>query len=54
MLTFYLFYYCIFQMDDIAIPMVIGNMEDIVQSDPSQSSSGDNGSTAQLYEREAR
>ncbi|KAI4471080.1 structural maintenance of chromosomes smc family member [Holotrichia oblita] len=42
------------KMDDIAIPMVIGNMEDIVQSDPSQSSSADNSSTAQLYEREAR
>lgn len=41
-------------MDDIAIPMIVGNMEDIVQADPSQSSSGDSSSTAQLYEREAR
>lgn len=41
-------------MDDIAIPMIVGNMEDIVQSDPSQASSADVSSTAQLYEREAR
>lgn len=33
-------------MDDIAIPMLVGNMEDIVAADPqSQSSSGDSSST---------
>ncbi|XP_018576283.1 structural maintenance of chromosomes protein 1A isoform X2 [Anoplophora glabripennis] len=43
------------KMDDIAIPMIVGNMEDIVASDPSQSSSaGDTNSTAQQYEKEAR
>lgn len=41
-------------MDDIAIPMVVGNMEDIVAADPSQSSSADTSSTVQQYEREAR
>lgn len=41
-------------MDDIAIPMLVGNMEDIVAADPSQSSSNDTSSTAQQYEREAR
>ncbi|KAJ3663668.1 hypothetical protein Zmor_007900 [Zophobas morio] len=42
------------KMDDIAIPMIVGNMEDIVASDPSQSSSGDTSSTVQQYEKEAR
>ncbi|RZC33774.1 structural maintenance of chromosomes protein 1A [Asbolus verrucosus] len=42
------------KMDDIAIPMIVGNMEDIVASDPSQSSSGDTNSTTQQYEKEAR
>lgn len=42
-------------MDDIAIPMIVGNMEDIVAADPSQSSSGgDTNSTVQQYEKEAR
>ena len=40
-------------MDDIAIPMLVGNMEDIVQSDLT-STSGDNNSSSQLYERETR
>ncbi|CAH1367459.1 hypothetical protein MTP99_008700 [Tenebrio molitor] len=42
------------KMDDIAIPMIVGNMEDIAASDPSQSSSGDLSSTVQQYEKEAR
>ncbi|XP_044268886.1 structural maintenance of chromosomes protein 1A [Tribolium madens] len=42
------------KMDDVAIPMIVGNMEDIVASDPSQSSSGDTSSTVQQYEKEAR
>ncbi|KAJ8936214.1 hypothetical protein NQ318_014843 [Aromia moschata] len=42
------------KMDDIAIPMHVGNMEDIVASTPSQSSSGDTSSTLQQYEKEAR
>lgn len=40
-------------MDDIALPMIIGNMEDIVAADQTQTSS-DTSSTTQLYEREAR
>lgn len=44
------------KMDDIAIPMINGNMEDIVQQDPSQSSSSntESNSTVQQFEREAR
>ncbi|KAJ8940823.1 hypothetical protein NQ314_010581, partial [Rhamnusium bicolor] len=43
------------KMDDIAIPMIVGNMEDIAAADPSQSSSGgDTNSTIQQYEKEAR
>nr|CAH7756245.1 unnamed protein product [Callosobruchus chinensis] len=43
------------KMDDIAIPMIVGNMEDIVASDPSQSSSStDANSTSQQYEKESR
>ncbi|KAJ8915816.1 hypothetical protein NQ315_004628 [Exocentrus adspersus] len=43
------------KMDDIAIPMIVGNMEDIAASDPSQSSSGgDTNSTTHQYEKEAR
>lgn len=42
-------------MDDIAIPMLLGNMEDIVAADPSQSSSnGPDTSSMQQSEREAR
>ncbi|XP_017771706.1 PREDICTED: structural maintenance of chromosomes protein 1A [Nicrophorus vespilloides] len=43
------------KMEDIAIPMLVGNMEDIVQ-DQNQSSLGseDTNSTTQQYEREAR
>lgn len=41
-------------MDDIAIPMIVGNMEDIVAADPSQSSSTDTSTTSQNYEKEAR
>lgn len=40
-------------MVDIALPMIIGNMEDIVAADQTQTSS-DTSSTTQLYEREAR
>lgn len=40
------------KMDDIAIPMIVGNMEDIMASDPQSSSSGDNSSVN--YEKEAR
>lgn len=42
------------KMDDIAIPMLVGNMEDIVAADPSQSTSNDNNSSGHQYEREAR
>ncbi|KAF5272683.1 hypothetical protein FQA39_LY07710 [Lamprigera yunnana] len=44
------------KMDDIAIPMLTGNMEDIVQQDASQSSSSntESNSTNQQYERETR
>ncbi|XP_066249055.1 structural maintenance of chromosomes protein 1A [Euwallacea similis] len=41
------------KMDDVALPMLVGNMEDIVAADQSQSSS-DTSSTSQQYEREAR
>lgn len=42
-------------MDDIAIPMLVGNMEDIVAADPSSSSSNqDTNNSTQQYEREAR
>ena len=40
-------------MNDIALPMLVGNMEDIVAADPSQSSSSEN-STIHQYERESR
>lgn len=42
------------KMDDIAIPMLFGNMEDIVQQDPTQSSASDSINSSQLYERESR
>lgn len=43
------------KMDDVAIPMIAGNMEDIAQQDASQtSSSTETNSTIQQYEREAR
>ncbi|XP_018333295.1 structural maintenance of chromosomes protein 1A [Agrilus planipennis] len=42
------------KMDDIAIPMLVGNMEDISQQDSSHTSSGEVSSTTQQYEREAR
>ncbi|KAF7267293.1 structural maintenance of chromosomes 1 [Rhynchophorus ferrugineus] len=42
------------KMDDIAIPMLVGNIEDIVAADPSQSTSSDTNSTIQQYEKEAR
>lgn len=42
-------------MDDIAVPMLLGNMEDIVAADPSQSSSsGQDSTNTQQTEREAR
>lgn len=42
-------------MDDIAIPMLVGNMEDIVAADPSTSSSnGQDTNSSQQHEREAR
>lgn len=39
------------KMDDITIPMLVGNMEDIVQQEGSSASTSD---TTQQYEREAR
>ncbi|XP_065161475.1 structural maintenance of chromosomes protein 1A [Atheta coriaria] len=41
------------KMDDIAIPMLIGNMEDIVQQDHNQSTS-DVTTSSVVYERESR
>ncbi|XP_060536430.1 structural maintenance of chromosomes protein 1A [Cylas formicarius] len=41
------------KMDDIPLPMLVGNMEDVVAADPSQSSVSENSST-QLYEKESR
>ncbi|XP_022904149.1 structural maintenance of chromosomes protein 1A-like isoform X2 [Onthophagus taurus] len=42
------------KMDDIVIPMLVGNMEDIVQPDPSSNPSADTSTSAVQYEREAR
>lgn len=42
------------KMDDIAIPMIVGNMEDIVASDPNQSTSDSTNTSVQQYEKEAR
>lgn len=40
-------------MDDIAIPMLVGDLEDIVQQENTQSE-GISSNTSQMYEREAR
>ncbi|KAL1497486.1 hypothetical protein ABEB36_008443 [Hypothenemus hampei] len=42
------------KMDDIPIPMITGNMEDIVAVDQSSNDTGSSNSTLQRYEREAR
>lgn len=41
-------------MEDIAIPMIVGNMEDIAQEPGNSESTSETNSTTVQYEREAR